>query len=236
MVNIMQKKHSMWLAISAAVLVAVLLVTGVMITAGGSLDVVASNANHSFQALWEADPSLATREADGTWTVLAPDGSAKLTLSGDGLLATLRWEAQPFLDAGLDTALLPEGYVVVDGEIQYRAQMDGRGNADAATPLAAMQAYLMARPDALGYHAPMDHFGVMVGSAGMLEWAKDLARHSVNGSVQDKDLVYVLNPDTLIAAGVDPAAVQGWAYAQVEVMDMSATRLVYKFLKPFDIQ
>ena len=230
----MRRKMTVW--IGAAVLAAVLLVTGILITAGGHLDVVNSHAIRTYEALLEAAPALAGQDAEtGTWTLAAPDGSARLTLGALPAQATLSWAAQPFLDAGLIVDQLPDGYVLNGGEMQYgTASLQGT-DAMAASPVAAMQAYLTAQPEALGYHAAMDHFGVAVGIAGKVEWAKALAQHSMTGAKQDKDLVFALSPEPLIAAGVDPMAVQGWVYAQVEVMEMGTTRLVYQFLKPFDI-
>jgi len=35
--------------------------------------------------------------------------------------------------------------------------------------------------------------------------------------MNDKDIVFVLNPEPLIAAGVDPKAVDGWVFARVPV-------------------
>ena len=48
--------------------------------------------------------------------------------------------------------------------------------------------------------------------------------------------MFVLNPEPLIAAGVDPELVKGWVYTTVNVeIDGKATD-VYKFLKPFNLQ
>jgi hypothetical protein len=52
---------------------------------------------------------------------------------------------------------------------------------------------------------------------------------------QDKDIVFVLNPEPLIAAGVVPENVEGWVYAQVPVEENGKTEDVWKFLKPFDL-
>jgi hypothetical protein len=57
-----------------------------------------------------------------------------------------------------------------------------------------------------------------------------------DNSNQDKDIVFVLNPEPLIAAGVDPEKVEGWAYAQVPVEENGETTQVWKFLKPFDLK
>jgi hypothetical protein len=62
----------------------------------------------------------------------------------------------------------------------------------------------------------------------MFEWASDM-------STNDKDIVFVLNPEPLIAAGVDPNAVEGWTYSAVSVDVDGKPTEVYKFLKAFDL-
>jgi hypothetical protein len=43
---------------------------------------------------------------------------------------------------------------------------------------------------------------------------------------------FVLNPEPLIAAGVDPEKAEGWIYARVPADDGD----VWKFLKVFDLK
>lgn len=53
----------------------------------------------------------------------------------------------------------------------------------------------------------------------------------------DKDMVFALNPEVFIQAGVDPQKVEGWVFAKVETMDMNGKdKEVDKFLKPFDLK
>lgn len=62
---------------------------------------------------------------------------------------------------------------------------------------------------------------------------------SVNSATdenQDKDIVFVLNPEPLISAGADPEKVEGWVYTQVEVEENGKTEQVWKFLKPFNLK
>ncbi|MDR0586735.1 MAG: hypothetical protein LBG26_05805, partial [Treponema sp.] len=83
--------------------------------------------------------------------------------------------------------------------------------------------------EAIGYHMAMDHYGVNLGGGNLFEWAKDMA-------VNDKDMVFVLDPAPLIAAGVDPARVAGWIFDKVTVDDENGKPVqVDKLLKPFDL-
>ena len=82
----------------------------------------------------------------------------------------------------------------------------------------------------IGYHEKLDHYGIDLGNGNKFEWAKDLNKN-------DKDIVFVLDPQIFIDAGVDPAKVAGWAFAKVEIKDTTGkTVSVEKFLKPFDLQ
>ena len=64
----------------------------------------------------------------------------------------------------------------------------------------------------------------------MFEWAKDMSKN-------DKDIVYVLNPQVFIDAGVDPQKVEGWVSAKVPIVDKDGKTVeVDKFLKPFNLK
>jgi len=70
---------------------------------------------------------------------------------------------------------------------------------------------------------------VDLANGNMFEWAKDMSKN-------DKDIVFVLNPQVFIDAGVDPAKVEGWVFAKVEKEDENGKKIqVDKFLKPFDL-
>jgi hypothetical protein len=76
----------------------------------------------------------------------------------------------------------------------------------------------------------MDHYGVSLGDGNLFEWAKDM-------NANDKDIVFVLNPEPFIAAGADPARVSGWVFDKVTVDDENGKPVqVDKLLKPFEIR
>ena len=76
----------------------------------------------------------------------------------------------------------------------------------------------------------MDHFGLDLGYGNKLEWAKDFTSN-------DKDFVFILDPEFLQNAGVLVDQVQGWTYASVEVMDEKGKTVeVMKLLKAFNLE
>lgn len=240
----MKKNTKIALIGIGAIAIIAALVLVVLGLAGGKLDTVATQSAASLNAVFAAAPTLVTEDTmNGGWSLAAPDGEARFIWSKDFSQSPLHdmmveLDAKPFVDAGLDTAKLPANYSAYGDMLMVGTKygQDKFAYTGDATPLAAYQQFAAQYPDALNYHTSLDHFGVKLGDGNMFEWAKDLAKNTTTGAVQDKDIVFVLNPEPLIAAGVDPAKVQGWVYAQVEVMENGAKALVYKFLKPFDIK
>ncbi|MDR1734848.1 MAG: hypothetical protein LBR73_08225 [Oscillospiraceae bacterium] len=203
------KKH---IKAAAAALIALLtvagIITGLFLTVGTSgrptLDVIYVQAE---KALWPAiAPLLQTAEPSMQSSYVSPDGSLTLTID-DTLYFRLEADAAPFYAAGFQ-----------DADI---------GTLDVFTYLGSFES------ERIGFHAAMGHFNialnareVSVGTA-MVEWAQDPAAN-------DKDVVFVLDPEPLIAAGVDPEKVEGWAYADVPVMQGNKTVQAKKFLKAFN--
>jgi hypothetical protein len=81
----------------------------------------------------------------------------------------------------------------------------------------------------LGYHTALGHFGLALGGGNMVEWAKD-------EQANDKDLVFVLDPQAFAEAGVNVNKVEGWVLADVPVMDAQGrTSTVRKLLKFYNL-
>jgi hypothetical protein len=201
----------------------------------GKLDVVGNESKKSFERLLEADaPAISQDDMNGGWSLTSPDGAARFVWSWDYSASPLHdvmlvFEAAPFVAAGLDADKLPPDIAFYDGMIMVGAKL-GNENFDADTPLAAYNHIVEKHRSAIGYHASLDHYGVNVGGGNLFEWAKDMGAN-------DKDIVFVLNPQPFIDAGVDPNNVSGWAFAKVIVDDENGKPIeVDKLLKPFNIQ
>lgn len=219
-----------------SILIPVLLVATVIFAGCTSqLDVVADKSISSFESVINELPIEADSE-DSSWILTAPDNSAKFLWSKDFSSTTdydvkLELDSQPFINAGLDISKLPEGAIYGDKIILGTDLSDEKLTYNGeATPLDSYKKIVEKSRDSIGYHVALDHYGIDLENGNMFEWAKDI-------SANDKDIVFVLNPQMFIDAGVNPQEVEGWVFAKVETMDKDGKKIeVDKFLKPFDLK
>lgn len=203
-------------------------------TACTQTDVIAKVSITSFDSVLKLS-DVTTDEMYGGWSLAAPDDTARFIFSSDFKTSSphdvmIETDAQPFIDAGLDISKLPAG-MLVDGMIMVGQDLgDTAFPASAkATALASYEELVKLNRETIGYHEKLDHYGIDLGNGNKFEWAKDV-------STNDKDVVFVLNPQVFIDAGVDPAKVEGWVFAKVEMKDDAGKPIsVDKFLKPFDL-
>ena len=220
-------------------------VIGLAITVALSLaacqttDVVGKIAVTSFEAVLNKVPDKVTSdEINNGWSLASPTGerfvwSKDFSKEGNPDIM-LEFDSRPFIAAGLEVRKLPaETYLFVEDMnilmVHSELSDDKFTYSSEAKPLDSFKKLVETNRDSIGYHAALDHYGVALGNGNMFEWAKDM-------NTNDKDIVFVLNPQPFIDAGVDPAKVEGWAFAKVEVMDDNGKKIeVDKLLKPFDL-
>jgi hypothetical protein len=214
----------------------------------GKLDVVGKDSVRAFgEMLQKAGASRlhsAGKAADAYYTITAPDSGASFcwhSAAGSPNVTfdvMMTFNAAPFVDAGLDIAKLPPSITFnsfVNGELVICSKLtpapaDKPETESAPTALAAYERIVNFYRNAIGYHAELDHYGISLGNGNMFEWAKNLATN-------DKDIVFVLNPEPFINAGVDVTKIKGWTFAKVTVDDENGKPIkVDKILKPFDLK
>lgn len=247
-------KRNLIMAVTASMIAGILLAG----CSGGLkiLDVVGRQSVTSFNEVLQALPGeVEADELNAGWALSAPDGSVRFIWSEDYSKAPmhdvmLEFDAKPFLDAGLDPDRLPDNYFFYESAAM--GGMNGMGSrvlmvgtklgddvlsySENPTALAAYEQIVDKYRSSINYHTSLDHFGVMLGNGNMFEWAKDMSTNSYDNSNQDKDIVFVLNPEPFISAGTDPENIDGWVYAQVEVEESGKKVQVWKLLKPFNLK
>jgi hypothetical protein len=219
------------------------------------LDVISKGSVKSFAAVLDTMSGAGNVDDDASntgWWIQAPDKTVNFIwgeLSSESVPqaynARLKIDAKPFLDAGLDTSKLPSNIEYHQNDYYEDTLIIGLHLGDYGTttenqseemsdekavyaPLSSYEDIVRNYPEVIGYHAAMAHFGVSLGDGNMFEWAKDI-------SANDKDIVFVLNPEPFIAAGVDVSNVEGWVFGKVP-MNMDGKMVeVDKLLKPFNL-
>ncbi|MDR0540358.1 MAG: hypothetical protein LBG74_07660 [Spirochaetaceae bacterium] len=200
-------------------------------------DVVGTDSVKSFDKVLRQAPQLVTAdEMNGGWSLAAPDGMARFIWSKNYAESPLHdvmleFDAAPFIAAGLDPEKLPGEFAFYEGMLMTGAKLgqETLKYSGEVTPLASYEQIMQKHRSAIGYHAVLDHYGVNLGGGNLFEWAKDMATN-------DKDIVFVLNPEPFIAAGVDPSRIDGWVFAKVTVDDANGKPVeADKILKPFNL-
>ncbi|AEF81736.1 hypothetical protein [Leadbettera azotonutricia] len=206
-------------------------------SACSQLDVVGKESKTSFNAVLNAMPAqIKADEMNAGWSLSAPDGTVRFIWSEDYSRSPLHdvmleIEARPFIDAGLDTNRLPGDIAFYDGKLMVGTKLGDNKlkYSGSATPFASYEQIVNLYRRSIGYHAAMDHYGVSIGDGNLFEWAKDMGTN-------DKDIVFVLNPEPFIKAGVNPGSVKGWVFDKVPVDVDGKPAQVDKFLKPFNLR
>lgn len=218
--------------ISVAVISAFLLTA---LSACTQTDVIAKYAIASFDEVTTLSDVTKDPNLDA-WSLKAPDGSARFLFSSDFKATApydvmLETDAQPFIDAGLDVTKLPAGMFADNMILVGQSLGDQAFTAtEQETPEASLGKLIELNRNVLGYHEAMGHYGIDLGNGNKFEWAKDLAGN-------DKDLVFILDPQVFIDAGTDVANIRGWVFGKVEVMDKDGNNIqVEKLLKPFNLK
>lgn len=201
----------------------------------GFTDLVGKAAVTSFKAMVEALPDQPVLDgARGFWVLTPPDASAQFVWSAGTdkerpYDAALEFPAEPFLKAGLTAEKLPAGMLAED-KIVVSTRFYAALPPEQRTPEKSFEAVVASNRDLIGYHAELDHYGLGLGDGNVFEWAKNMDNN-------DKDIVFVLNPQVFIAAGADPTKIEGWTFGKVEIEEASGRKVkVDRLLKPFNLK
>ena len=222
------------LSVLGLIIVSVIIFTSIKLLK--NLDVVGKQSLNSFKEITTTlTNNIKLNEESTSWILSSPDNSAKFIWSTDFSKTSnydvmLEFSIDPFIKAGLDKDKLPIEMVSNDVIILGTELSDKKINYDG--DFSSYESYkkiVELNRNSIKYHAELDHYGIDLGNGNLFEWAKDM-------TINDKDIVFVLNPEPFINAGVNPEEVDGWVYAKVPTMKDGKKVEVYKLLKPFNLK
>lgn len=185
------------------------------------LDVIGQDAVKSFKEVLNVLPPQT--QIKDEWYIIAPDETAEFHWTGS--IIQMKALLTPFIKAGLVVSKLNNA----DDKWLYFAEDFAMLPKFKATALKQFEYIVSIGRANLGYHLEMDHYNLTLDEGNLFEWAKDL-------TTNDKDIVFVLNPEPLINAGVNPLKVEGWIYDKVSMMKNGKKIEAYKFLKVFNLK
>jgi len=206
-----------------------LALVAIVLTGCASADVILKYSPSSLDQIVEKFPTILTdnTEADH-YFYLSVDGETTLKVSHDFSLTgaedlVMQTPLKPFVDAGLDPAMLGAGYRTDDTSLYLVADF-GAGSGEKKTITTSLFESAKADRSVLTYHADLDHYGIQF-PAGKFEWAKDEATN-------DKDIVFVFAAKPLADLGVDVQNIEGWVF---KTMKDDAGKDFDVLLKPYSL-
>lgn len=181
-------------------------------------DVVANYAIKSFD---EIAPVLGDKivKNDGNVIVISPNDTESFSFGDEPKLSL---SIAPFIAAGLDTSKLPNEILATNTELIIPIE-----NASVAEP--TFEKLIRENRNSFEYHTDHDIYELNLGNGNAFRWAKDI-------STNERDVVFVLNPEPFISAGLDPEKLEGWKFTKVKVMENGKTVEVDKLLKVYNIR
>ncbi len=206
-----------------------------VLTITGPMDIIGRWSVPAFEAALKAmQDNVVEEPLYGGWAINASDSSVKFifrstTAVKEGYDLTFVIDAAPFIAAGADMEEIP-GASATDRKIYLGTDLKDNGTGVMASgPAEAYEAILRSNRTGIKYHAEMEHFGISLGGGNMFEWAKDLVSN-------EKDIVFVLNPEPFREAGTELSSIEGWTLAKIAVMDEKGRMLsVERLVKAIDL-
>ncbi len=188
------------------------------LSACSATDVVANYGIKSFDEITtELSDKIVAK--GGNVTIISPNDTESFSFGNEPKITL---SIAPFVSAGLDTSKLPSGIMATNAELIIAVK-----NANVAE--ATFERLIRENRSSLEYHTDHDIYELMLGNGNAFRWAKDI-------NTNERDMVFLLNPEPFIAAGLDPEKVDGWKFTKVNVMENGKTVTVDKLLKAYNIK
>lgn len=212
------------------VYIVLILVLTLILSSCSATDVIGKNSKKSFDKIYETNiDDIGFVSNKNRFVFTLPTGETfewSKDFKDNKEDIVFEVDAKPFLDAGLNVNILPDYITLKDGKLIFKFDLSDRSikynDKDGGK---TFEDIIDKHRDLLGYHEELEHFGLKLAEGYKIEWAKDM-------DTNDKDIVFILNPQALRELGVDVERVSGWTYTKMKEMDKEVELL----LKPFDLK
>ena len=81
----------------------------------------------------------------------------------------------------------------------------------------------------ISFNAKTNRYILRIEAGNMFGWTKDI-------NSEEASIVFILDPESFVEAGVDPEKIEGWLYIQLETEENGETINAYKFVKTISLE
>ena len=192
----------------AAVVYGVIVITfAITLSANPKVDVVANYAVESFRSLGE-EIGLSGND-ERLYDVYSPDGTEVFSF-GESVRLTI--DTGWFAKAGFDPDKFGGEAAVEDSRLTIISDhVEGVAAANGDNIFDTFEKVLRSNRHALEYHMDHDLFELHLGGGNTYRWAKDWRTNT-------RGMTFVLNPKPLVEAGLETENLEGWTFANINMM------------------
>ena len=192
---------------AAALYGVIVIASAITLSANPKLDVVANYAVESFESLGEEIGLRGGNEQ--LYDVYSPDGTEAFSY-GESVRLTV--DPVWFIAAGFDPDKFGGEAAVEDSRLTIISDhVEGVVVTNDDNIFDTFEKVLRSNRHALEYHMDHDLFELHLGGGNTYRWAKDWRTNA-------RGMTFVLNPQPLVEAGLEIENLEGWTFANINMM------------------
>lgn len=196
-----------------------------------------NNAAEAFSLIVDAVPDMIEDDTSHNgWTLKMISDDVRFIWSKDSsksLLydAAIAFDIQTFIDSELHTNKLPSNYSIHNNELVVGLNYGKNvfSYEDEVTPLTSMEKIIENYSDKISFDSDSNQYSIDLGDGNLFIWAQDIYN-------SENDVIFVLNPEPFIKAGVNIDEIEGWDYSSLSDYISSKYSESKKFIKAFNIK
>lgn len=196
-----------------------------------------NNAAKAFSLIVDAIPDMIEDDTSHNgWTLKMMSDDIRFIWSKDSSKSLLydvaiAFDIQPFIDSDIHVNKLTSNYSIHNNELIVGLNYGKNifSYEDEVTPLTSMEKIIENYSDKISFDSDSNQYSIDLGNGNLFIWSQDIYN-------SENDVMFVLNPEPLIKAGVNIEKVEGWDYSSLSDYIKSKDSDSKKFIKAFNIK